>query len=103
MTIARRQSVAIKIGNVQVGNGAPISIQSMTKTKTTDVRATLEQMRQRVLKEPDILINKTLYGTSIERVRGMDFLQREVARGPDRTACSREPLRRTPPGPGSRR
>ena len=45
MTIARRQSVAVKIGNVQVGNGAPISIQSMTKTKTTDVSATLEQIQ----------------------------------------------------------
>ncbi len=45
MTIARRQSVAVKIGNVQIGNGAPISIQSMTKTKTTDVIATLEQIQ----------------------------------------------------------
>lgn len=45
MRIARRQSIAVKIGNVQVGNGAPISIQSMTKTKTTEVKTTLEQIQ----------------------------------------------------------
>jgi (E)-4-hydroxy-3-methylbut-2-enyl-diphosphate synthase len=44
MMIARRHTVAIRMGNVQIGNGAPISIQSMTKTKTTDVKATREQV-----------------------------------------------------------
>jgi (E)-4-hydroxy-3-methylbut-2-enyl-diphosphate synthase len=32
------------VGNVEIGAGAPISVQSMTKTRTTDVDATLEQI-----------------------------------------------------------
>jgi (E)-4-hydroxy-3-methylbut-2-enyl-diphosphate synthase len=33
----RRQSVAVKVGNVTVGGGAPIVVQSMTNTDTADV------------------------------------------------------------------
>ena len=36
---------AIQVGNVTVGGGAPISIQSMTNTRTDDVEATLAQIR----------------------------------------------------------
>lgn len=36
----------IKVGNVIIGGGAPISIQSMTNTNTADSAATLEQIRQ---------------------------------------------------------
>lgn len=35
----------IKVGNVAVGGGAPISIQSMLNTKTTDVEGSLAQLR----------------------------------------------------------
>ena len=35
----------IKVGGVPVGGGAPISIQSMTNTRTDDVEATLAQIR----------------------------------------------------------
>lgn len=42
--IHRRQSRQIKIGNVLVGGEAPISVQSMTNTKTTDVEATIRQV-----------------------------------------------------------
>ena len=41
----RRRTVQVKIGNVLIGGGAPISVQSMTKTDTSDVRATLAQIR----------------------------------------------------------
>lgn len=37
------------LGGVAVGGGAPISVQSMTNTKTDDVRATVEQIRQLTL------------------------------------------------------
>lgn len=37
------------LGGVAVGGGAPISVQSMTNTKTDDVRATVEQIRQLAL------------------------------------------------------
>lgn len=36
----------IKVGGVQVGGGAPVTIQSMTNTKTHDVEATVEQIRR---------------------------------------------------------
>lgn len=42
----RRKSKKIKVGNLFIGGNAPISVQSMTKTKTTDVEATVEQIRQ---------------------------------------------------------
>ena len=32
------------VGNVPIGGGAPVSVQSMTNTKTTDIEATLEQI-----------------------------------------------------------
>jgi (E)-4-hydroxy-3-methylbut-2-enyl-diphosphate synthase len=42
----RRISKAIKIGDVTVGGGAPVVVQSMTKTDTRDVRATVRQIRR---------------------------------------------------------
>jgi (E)-4-hydroxy-3-methylbut-2-enyl-diphosphate synthase len=39
--ITRRKSRQIQVGNVKVGGGAPITVQSMTKTDTRDVQATL--------------------------------------------------------------
>lgn len=40
----RRKTRQISVGNVKVGGDAPISIQSMTTTKTANVEATLEQI-----------------------------------------------------------
>ena len=42
--IYRRKSRQIMVGNVPVGGDAPISVQTMTNTLTTDVRATVEQI-----------------------------------------------------------
>lgn len=42
--IKRRQTRQIHIGNVAIGGGAPISVQSMTNTKTTDTEATVAQI-----------------------------------------------------------
>ncbi len=36
----------IKVGNVKIGGGAPISIQSMAKTDTRDVSATVRQIKE---------------------------------------------------------
>lgn len=36
----------IHVGNVAIGGGAPVSIQSMTNTRTDDVEATLRQIRE---------------------------------------------------------
>src|SRR5471030_866189 len=43
---ARRISRKIKVGAVDVGGGAPISVQSMCTTPTTDVDATLQQIAE---------------------------------------------------------
>lgn len=43
--IKRRVSRQIMVGDVPVGGGAPISVQSMTNTETTDIAATAEQVR----------------------------------------------------------
>ena len=44
--IPRRRTKQIWIGNVPVGGGAPVSVQSMTKTDTRDTRSTLNQIRR---------------------------------------------------------
>ena len=44
--IDRRTSRKIRVGSVEVGGDAPISVQSMTNTLTSDARATLSQIRQ---------------------------------------------------------
>ncbi len=44
--IKRRLSRQIMVGKVAVGGGAPITVQSMTNTETTDVAATVAQIRQ---------------------------------------------------------
>jgi len=43
--IKRRQSRQIMVGNVPVGGDAPIAVQSMTNTLTTDVEATVKQIQ----------------------------------------------------------
>ncbi len=44
----RRKSKAVKVRNVQIGGGAPVVVQSMTKTDTTDVGATVKQIEEMV-------------------------------------------------------
>src|ERR1700691_515193 len=43
---ARRQSRQLMVGNVPVGGGAPVTVQSMTTTLTADVNATLQQIAE---------------------------------------------------------
>jgi (E)-4-hydroxy-3-methylbut-2-enyl-diphosphate synthase len=43
MSQKRRQTIGVKVGNVQVGGGAPVVVQSMTNTDTGDVAATAQQ------------------------------------------------------------
>ncbi len=44
-TITRRKSRKIFVGNVAIGGGAPISVQSMTNTNTCDIEATVAQIK----------------------------------------------------------
>jgi 4-hydroxy-3-methylbut-2-en-1-yl diphosphate synthase IspG/GcpE len=44
--IARRKSRQVMVGDVDIGGDARISVQSMTKTDTRDIEATLSQIRR---------------------------------------------------------
>ena len=43
--IKRRKSTRINVGNVPIGDGAPIAVQSMTNTNTLDIDATVAQIQ----------------------------------------------------------
>jgi (E)-4-hydroxy-3-methylbut-2-enyl-diphosphate synthase len=51
----RRRSRQIKVGKVLVGGDAPVSVQSMTTTPTTDVNATLQQIAELTASGCDIV------------------------------------------------
>jgi len=51
----RRRTRQLHVGRVAVGGGAPISIQSMTTTKTADINATLQQIASLVAAGVDIV------------------------------------------------
>lgn len=44
--IERRKTRRIHIGDIPIGDGAPITVQTMTKTDTRDVKTTLEQIQR---------------------------------------------------------
>lgn len=43
--MTRKDTKVVQIGNVKIGGGNPIAIQSMTNTKTEDVKATVSQIK----------------------------------------------------------
>ena len=46
MSMKKRKTRRVWVGNVAVGGGAPISVQSMTKTNTRDVSSTIRQIKK---------------------------------------------------------
>ncbi len=44
----RKPTRAVKVRDIQIGGGAPVAVQSMTKTDTTDVDGTIRQIEQMV-------------------------------------------------------
>lgn len=44
--LPRRKSVGVQVGSITIGGNAPIVVQSMTNTDTSDADATVEQIRQ---------------------------------------------------------
>ncbi|MEA2121564.1 MAG: 4-hydroxy-3-methylbut-2-en-1-yl diphosphate synthase (flavodoxin) [Dehalococcoides mccartyi] len=44
--IMRRKSTEIRLGNVTIGGNAPVSVQSMTKTDTRNIPATISQIKE---------------------------------------------------------
>ena len=53
--IERRTSKKIKVGNIFVGGDAPISVQTMTNSLTTDINATVEQINKSAEAGADII------------------------------------------------
>ena len=51
----RRPTRKIKVGSLHVGGDAPVSVQSMTTTKTTDINATLQQIAELTASGCDIV------------------------------------------------
>ena len=43
-TTARRKTVQVKVGNIAIGSGSPVAVQSMTNTDTGDVDSTVKQI-----------------------------------------------------------
>jgi (E)-4-hydroxy-3-methylbut-2-enyl-diphosphate synthase len=46
IVMKRRKTRKVWVGNVAIGGGAPISVQSMTKTDTRDVSSTIKQIKK---------------------------------------------------------
>ncbi len=40
----RKNTVGVKVGNIQIGGGAPVVVQSMTNTDTADIEGTVQQV-----------------------------------------------------------
>ena len=62
--IIRKETRKIYIGDVPVGGDAPISVQSMTNTKTNDVSSTLKQINE--LAEAGADIVRVLFPTKAQ-------------------------------------
>lgn len=53
--MSRKLTRKVMVGTVPIGGGAPISVQSMTKTQTKDVRSTIRQIKELVDVDCDIV------------------------------------------------
>ena len=73
--IDRRVSRQIMVGKVAVGGDAPISVQTMTNTLTTDVAATIEQVQRCAVAGADIVRIST---PDAESTRALREIVREV-------------------------
>lgn len=73
--ITRRKSRQIMVGNVAVGGDAPISVQSMTNSETTDVAATVAQIRRLEAAGVDIV---RISVPSMEAADAFGLIKRQV-------------------------
>ena len=49
----------VMVGDVAVGDGAPISVQTMATTPTTDVDATVDAWSRRIAEKPEVAVHMT--------------------------------------------
>src|SRR5205823_1468013 len=68
----RRSSVACMVGDVQVGGGAPVVVQSMTNTDTAEAAATARQVAELAVAGSEIVritVNNRAAATRVAEVR----------------------------------
>ncbi|MGQ0658267.1 MAG: flavodoxin-dependent (E)-4-hydroxy-3-methylbut-2-enyl-diphosphate synthase [Chromatiales bacterium] len=70
----RRHSIAVKVGSVVVGGGAPVVVQSMTNTDTADVTGTVRQVQQLAAAGSELVrvtVNTEEAAAAVPRIRDM--------------------------------
>ena len=73
--IERRKSRQIMVGNVPVGGDAPISVQTMTNTLTTDVKGTIAQIQAAADAGADIVMLDNFTNEQIQQAVAMNNAQ----------------------------
>ncbi len=76
-SVLRRQSIAVKIGDVIVGGDAPIVVQSMTNTDSSDIIRTAAQIAD-LAKAGSELVRITV--NNIEAARAVPHIKEQLAR-----------------------
>lgn len=76
METKRKMTRQIHIGAIAIGGGAPVSVQSMTNTKTADTEATVAQIRSLVAAGCDIV---RLAVPDMEAAKNLGNIIREVS------------------------
>lgn len=71
-----RQSHAVMVGSVKIGGGAPVSIQSMTNTPTTQIKATLQQINRLVMAGCEIV---RVAVPDVEAAEALDEIKKSIA------------------------
>ena len=74
--IQRRRSRRIMVGSMPVGDGAPISVQSMTNTETCDVAATVAQVQRLAAVGADIV---RISVPTMEAAKAFGEIRKQVA------------------------
>ena len=75
----RRLTRQVRVGPVAIGGGAPVSIQSMTKTDTADVEATVRQIRALATAGCEIV---RVAVPTIEAAKALPVIRREANKVP---------------------
>lgn len=70
----RYKTKKIKVGNVEIGGNSPISVQSMTFSKTRDVKSTLEQIQRLYFAGCD-LVRCAVFNK--EDIKGLEQIKKE--------------------------
>ncbi|MGH8533190.1 MAG: flavodoxin-dependent (E)-4-hydroxy-3-methylbut-2-enyl-diphosphate synthase, partial [Gammaproteobacteria bacterium] len=72
--LPRRRSVAVTVGSVVIGGGAPVVVQSMTNTDTADAVATVKQVQELAAAGSELVrvtVNTEDAARQVGRIRGM--------------------------------